>query len=955
MSAPTLRPYQHDACQSTAKALAGGLTRVLLKLPTGCHASGQGILLFSGRIKAVEDIEVGDALMGPDNTPRLVTSLARGSDEMVRIVPRKGSSWVVNMDHILTLKRTTCQKRPTNMKRRRDCKDGSVVDVSVRDWLTWSKSRKHVYKLWRQPASFPHHMVLVDPYILGLLLGDGSLKGNFGFSNIDPEPLEAIRQYASANGLRLEQLEPPREATYTFRSLVKWERSPLTISLRRFGLFPISGDRRFVPDVYKRNDQSVRLGVLAGLIDSDGSSTGGGFEYSTKSERLAKDVAFIARSVGLAAYIHPRVTRSQHGTPCDSFRVTISGDCGIVPCRVPRKRQGARRQKKDVLVTGLHVEPVGVGDYYGFSLTGDGRYLLDDFTVTHNTGKTVLFATFPSVHAGWLAQFAQTERRMMVIAHREELLDQAADKIQKANPALVVNIEQGDRVASPYADIVIASIQTLSAMKFRRLERLLARMVFRIVVVDEAHHAAARTYRAVLARMGFLPLIEKQDADAEIEAVNFDDVQVMEDTLRGWDQTAPKDRLLVGVTATPNRSDTIGLNCVFQDIVYSYALRDAIADGWLVPPVPFVIETDTSLDDVKTTAGDFNQKQLAQAVNQAHRNELAVKGWLEYGDRQPTLCFTVDVAHAHAMADLFQTVGVRAVALSGETPKEDRRVLLRQYQDRQVDLIANCMVLTEGTDLPLTGCILHCKPTKSATLYEQMTGRGLRLFDQKTRCVIIDVVDVARRHSLQTLPTLGGLPPGLKGNGETLQQLSDEWDDLQEKYPQLGDLLTSHRLTIEQLRVRASTFDIWSIPDLGVFAETTTLRWMKHGDDTFTLVYPWGDGKETLQVSRDLLGKWEIVCTIRPDDHGPLRQRTIAHGIEHQLAAASLAEAFVGQERRTILKLKDRSAQWRDGQASEKQMATLRKFHVPFDLKTLTKGRASDLLDIAFSRLNGRR
>jgi ATP-dependent helicase IRC3 len=304
------------------------------------------------------------------------------------------------------------------------------------------------------------------------------------------------------------------------------------------------------------------------------------------------------------------------------------------------------------------------------------------------------------------------------------------------------------------------------------------------------------------------------------------------------------------------------------------------------------------------------------------------------------------------MAETFQAVGVRAVALSGETPKEDRRVMLRQYTEGTIDLIANCMVLTEGTDLPRTGCILHCKPTKSATLFEQMTGRGLRLFDGKTKCIIIDVVDVARRHSLMTTPTLYGLPPSLTGKGQTLDQLADEWDELHEKYPQIEDLL-NQRLTIEQLRVKASTFNIWDIPSLGALAQIVKLNWMKISEALYQLTYPWEDGKETIQVSPDLLGKWEVSCTIVPRE-GAKRQRTVAHGIADLPNAMTLAETHVNQERHNVVKLRDKSAPWRGVSASEKQLATLRKFRVPFNPKTLTRGQASDLLDLAFSRIKAR-
>jgi ATP-dependent helicase IRC3 len=538
----------------------------------------------------------------------------------------------------------------------------------------------------------------------------------------------------------------------------------------------------------------------------------------------------------------------------------------------------------------------------------------------------------------------------LIVAHREELLDQSLEKVQKANPQLMCSVEQGDRFSNSYSDVVIASIQTLAARKFHRLQRLLQRHNFRIVVVDEAHHAAASTYRTALVHLGFLPPADASGAD-EIESASFDDVDLMTKALNGWDAVAPKDRLLVGVTATPNRSDGIGLGAVFQSIAYSYDLKAAIDDGWLVPITPWCIETTENLDNVKLTHGDFNQKQLAEAVNTERRNRLAFDAWKMYAGDRSTLVFTVDVQHAHDMAREFRGQGIRAKAISGETDKEERRQTLRDYQSGEVQVITNCMVLTEGTDLPRTSCILHAKPTKSSTLYEQMTGRGLRLFDGKKDCVIIDVVDVARRHSLQTAPVLYGLPPSLNTKGDTLTKMSDDWDALKEKYPgfDAGAQLDRKRHSIQELLDRASTFSVWTVPDLGAFGAGRIMNWIKVGEADYRVQYPFQDGTEILAVSRDMLGKFDVSVTYRDGDRRTSNQRTIAAGVDSATAAAGLAEAYVQQQRPTVLKLKAPDAPWRAKPASEKQVALLQKLRVPIKWP-MNAGQASDQIDLAMSR-----
>lgn len=583
------------------------------------------------------------------------------------------------------------------------------------------------------------------------------------------------------------------------------------------------------------------------------------------------------------------------------------------------------------------------------------------------TGKTVTFAAmlkWPGIVA-WLDQFPKLERRMLVIAHREELLDQAADKIQTANPELLVCVEQADRVASRYADVVVASIQTLSSSKYRRLKRLMGMMTFRIVIVDEAHHAAAQTYRTTLTHLGFLPPADASEGE-EMEAATFEEVGEMEKALAGWDAFAPKDRLLVGVTATPNRSDAIGLGCVFQSIAFSYDLKNAIDDKWLVPIVPWVIETRHSLDAVRTTHGDFNQKDLATAVNTVPRNALAVKAWHEHAKGRPTLAFTVDVEHAVSLARVFSDSGARAVALSGQTPRFERHDILRQFMAGDLDVICNCMVLTEGTDLPRASCILHAKPTKSATLYEQMTGRGLRLFKDKDDCIVLDVVDVARKHSLQNAASLYGLPTGLLVSGVALDRAEADLEALRLAHPNVDfdAQLLGGSLTLAQLGAVASTFNIWEVPALGTFGEGRTLNWIKNGE-RYRLQYPLAEGTESIVVAPDLLGHWDVSATLRPKGslavpNPAVRQFTVASQLKTAEDAAAAAEAFVMRERSGVMRLKDKDAPWRLKPASTKQLELLERVNakaawkgqpvIPFNRTTLTMGQASDLIDLYNAR-----
>lgn len=556
--------------------------------------------------------------------------------------------------------------------------------------------------------------------------------------------------------------------------------------------------------------------------------------------------------------------------------------------------------------------------------------------------------------------------RMLVIAHREELLDQAVEKIKAANPRLMVSIEQGDRHANRYSDVVVASIQTLSASKYRRLKALIRFQPFRIVVVDEAHHAAAATYRTTLVYLGFLPPADAS-ASTEMEAAIETDVVLMEEHLKSWDEIAPKDRLLLGFTATPNRSDAIGLGCVFQTIAFDYALKDAISDGYLVPIEAWVVDTRDSLDAVKTRMGEFNQRELADVVNNEHRNALAVESYVTYAGKRQGIVFSVDVAHAAALAQAFKvSASIEAEMVSGETEKWRRRDMLEDYRRGNIQVLCNCMVLTEGTDLPMAGAILHAKPTQSATLYEQMTGRGLRPHPDdpvgperlaalaqgqtflKEDCVVIDLVDIARKHSLQTAPVLYGLPPNIDAKGKKLDALARGIEAMLDKYPglEIGDGRTS----LELLEVRASKFSVWEVPELGIVGAGLDLGWMKVAEDTFRLQYPWQDGSEVLLVAPNLLGKFDITATLRPANGlVPIRQRTILHDSPSAAQALMVAELFVKNDRPTVVRLRSRNQAWRHKPVTPGQLGLLRKLGAPIR-PNLTSGQASDMIDLANAR-----
>jgi endopeptidase Clp ATP-binding regulatory subunit ClpX len=375
-------------------------SNILLMGPSGCHRKGQKVLMHDGTLLAVEDVQVGDRLMGPDSTPRTVLELHRGTEEMVEITPTKGEPWVVNKGHILTLVRTshTIGARPGRPKKYTPTNE--VKDVWVSEYLNWSRTQKSIHKLFRAAVDFtPAEQLPLEPYFLGVLLGDGCLRNRVAVTNEDQQVVKEVYVQAGNFGLRVNiEAEGTSSATYHLSGPHGGgdgkgpKLNPITTILRSLDLFGCDSETKFIPHVYKTASREDRLELLAGLIDTDGDYSGKDncHYYTSKSPALANDLAFVARSLGFAAYVSPCRKRDQNGTEGIYHRTTISGDVDQIPVRVEYKRARSRRQVKNVLRVGFKTRELPPEEYFGFVLDGDHRYLLDDFTVTHNTGKTEL-------------------------------------------------------------------------------------------------------------------------------------------------------------------------------------------------------------------------------------------------------------------------------------------------------------------------------------------------------------------------------------------------------------------------------------------------------------------------------------------------------------------------------------------------------------------------------------
>ncbi|MDE1854138.1 MAG: AAA family ATPase [Thaumarchaeota archaeon] len=386
-----LELYFQAVTQNASKASQ----TVMITGPVGCHRKGQRVLMFDGSLKRVEDVTQGDLLMGPDSAPRTVLETVHGFGRMAQVHPTKGESFVVSEDHILTVIQTRLKKHP---RKPSEDTEGIIRDIRVSELLNlpkWYVGPNALYKLLRTGVDFlPIPAGPIDPHFLGVYLGDGgSTHGNISITNAEPEIAAVVKAQSEKYALKVRQYSAGQAQQYTLtmgRTGGQTLLNGLAKDLISLGLYKVTSESKFIPLQYKFGSRRTRLEVLAGLLDTDGNLHNNCFDFITKSKQLAEDVAFVSRSLGFYAFVREKRGHDQFGHEGLYYRVGISGDISKIPTRVARKQASARRQKKSVLRTGFTLEPLGEEEYFGFRVDSDQRYLLDDFTITHNSGKTML-------------------------------------------------------------------------------------------------------------------------------------------------------------------------------------------------------------------------------------------------------------------------------------------------------------------------------------------------------------------------------------------------------------------------------------------------------------------------------------------------------------------------------------------------------------------------------------
>lgn len=487
-------------------------------------------------------------------------------------------------------------------------------------------------------------------------------------------------------------------------------------------------------------------------------------------------------------------------------------------------------------------------------------------------GKTVVFSTIVDRRRKKNPRNLPT----LILAHRDELISQAAEKIIQVAPELEMSIGfiKGQR-NDVHKEVIIASVQTLS--KQHRLDQL--PLEFQTIVIDEAHHAASDSY---------LRIINHLDTE-----------------------------LLMGVTATPDRTDKKRLDRVFDVVAIEISIEELINRGYLVPPRGKRIGIEVDLGSVKTARGDFQAGDLADALEAANAPSEVLSAYLEHGENRTGLIFCPTVEQAYKTADVFRAAGVPTEALDGQTPTEERHAILRRLKKGQTRLVVNCNVLSEGFDEPSISCIIVARPTKSRSMYCQIIGRGLRLHPAKDDCLILDLAGASDELSIQSLPAFFGLKDEDEDVRDAIARHAREGGDVEE-----GEGETKAE------PARKGTL----VKDVGFFPRER-LHWIRvNGGWVLDL----GERKQLVlrAIDKEESG-WQVLlvnqATKTFDMRGQHTDITYGQGI---------AEEVVREE--GLLKIVDKQASWRRAPVTKGQKAALKRLRIQGNPKNA--GEASNLL-----------
>lgn len=494
-------------------------------------------------------------------------------------------------------------------------------------------------------------------------------------------------------------------------------------------------------------------------------------------------------------------------------------------------------------------------------------------------GKTVVFSALIQKY------LKENTDRVIVLVHRDELADQAINKIRQTAPGIRVGKIKAESDETD-KDVMVCSVQTIS--RDSRLKRIHRDSQFYgsvgLIITDECHHGSAPSYKKIY--------------DEFPDARN------------------------VGFTATLARGDGAGLGDVWEDVVYTRSVLNMISNKYLVDVRAKRVDiAGLNFGDVKTSRGDYQVGDLGSALMETDAMDHIAKAYQEHASDRPGVVFTPTVATAIAARDSLDKLGITTAVISGETPREERHRIFDDFRTGKIQVLANCMVLTEGFDAPWASCAVIARPTQSQPLYVQMVGRVLRTWPGKEDALVLDVTGTGGM-KLKTLVDLEpGLVTGMKED-ESLEEAAErENEEYKEQQRQEGRKGFFHKLHFTEHDLFAASDKHWLRTDKGIMFISA------------------GPGEVFLWPSKDQPGLWDVCFAPK---QGKWERKRDGLPLEMAMAwgeadAEDYSEFSVNS-----------SASWRRTKPSQGQLNVARTLGID-GAEHMRKGQLSDLISIKFA------
>lgn len=665
--------------------------------PTACHAKGYRILKHDGQLIKVEDIRVGDILMGNDSTPRKVLKTHCGTDKMYKVVVRNGIEFKVNSQHILKLYRTS--KTSSNPKREREY--APEVEVSVEDYLSWAKSRKHVYKLKRSGCNFEKSdsILELDPYFLGIWLGDGH-KNTCAITSPDTEVIDYVYDYAEKLGLKV--TIAPKQKTATCSYLITGDRGKnnnvLLYTMQELNLI----NNKHIPHKYLTASIETRLQLLAGLIDSDGHRTANtdNYEIIVKMPQLADSIYHLLGSLGYSPtkkVVMKACMNCEDNSKKPYYRINFRGSVEI-PVKIPRKKSIDCQYRSSRYNYTFDIVACEEEEYFGFTVDQNHLYLDEHFFIQHNCGKSYIISSIAN----------QFDGPVLVLQPSQELLEQNIEKLFiLGGEATIYSASLNSKTVSKLTYATLGSVKVA-------VDELKA-MGVKTVLIDECHAT-------------FAP-----DENSQFSIF--------------MRKLAPTK--VIGLTATPFRlkSSMEGSELklltrmrpnYFKQFLSIIQIQEIVETGYWSRIDYERHQFDETGLEINTSGSDYSEDSIREAIKvQGINNNIYLRTKQLLRDGVPSILVFVDsVENAETMAKSIKG----AACVHGKTNKKERSKRIQDFKSGKIKVMVNVGVLTTGFDYPDLRCIIMGRPTMSLALYYQIIGRGTRISPAtgKESCLYID-------------------------------------------------------------------------------------------------------------------------------------------------------------------------------------------------------------------------